>query len=110
MLLALVALLHCCDSAPTYSGREHQLDVRIPRVEGDVVIDGDLADSVWAHAALLTGFSQYAPTAASPPRTSPRSPSCTHPRPAHSAIGAFGRTADPPDTLGTGPRASGPDP
>ena len=61
MLLAVVALLHCCDPAPTYSGREHQLDVRIPRVEGDVVIDGDLADSVWAHAALLTGFSQYAP-------------------------------------------------
>ncbi len=61
MLLAVVALLHCCDSAPTYSGREHQLDVRIPRLEGDVVIDGDLVDSVWAHAALLTGFSQYAP-------------------------------------------------
>src|SRR5436853_4394767 len=61
MLLAVVALLHCCDSAPTYSGREHQLDVRIPRLEGDVVLDGDLADSVWAHAALLTGFSQYAP-------------------------------------------------
>src|SRR5213082_1163861 len=61
MLLAVVALLHCCDPAPTYSGREHQLDVRIPRVEGDVVIDGALADSVWAHAALLTGFSQYAP-------------------------------------------------
>src|SRR5207253_4578506 len=61
MLLAVVALLHCCDPAPTYSGREHQLDVRIPRVEGDVVLDGDLADSVWAHAALLTGCSQYAP-------------------------------------------------
>ena len=61
MLLAVVALLHCCDSAPTYSGREHQLDVRIPRLEGDVVIDGDLADSVWARAARLTGFSQYSP-------------------------------------------------
>src|SRR5438105_10324716 len=61
MLLAVVALLDCCDPAPTYSGRGHQLDVRIPRVEGDVVIDGDLADSVWAHAALLTAFSQYAP-------------------------------------------------
>src|SRR5216110_3491090 len=60
MLLALCVLLHCGDST-TYSGRDHQLDVRIPRVEGDVVIDGDLADSVWAHAALLTGFSQYAP-------------------------------------------------
>src|SRR6266480_765726 len=66
MLLALVALLHCCDSAPTYSCREHQLDVRIPRLEGDVVIDADLVDSVWAHAALLPGFSQYAPNDALP--------------------------------------------
>src|SRR5258706_3603808 len=30
-------------------------------MEAEVVIDGDLRDSVWAHAALLTGFSQYAP-------------------------------------------------
>src|SRR3989440_4560835 len=61
MLLTLCVLLHCCDSAPTYSGRDHQLDVPIPRFEADVVMDGDLADSVWAHAARLTGFSQYAP-------------------------------------------------
>ena len=61
MLLALCALLHCSDSGPTYSGRDHELDVRIPRIEADVQIDGDLADSVWAHAALLTGFSQYSP-------------------------------------------------
>src|SRR5438552_18016386 len=61
MLLVVVALLHCCDSAPTYSGREHQLDVRIPRLEADVVMGGDRADSVWAQAALLTRFSQYAP-------------------------------------------------
>jgi len=61
MLLTLCALLHCCDSAPTYSGRARQLDVPIPRFEADVAIDGDLADSVWTHAARLTGFSQYAP-------------------------------------------------
>src|SRR2546425_3074234 len=61
MLLAVCALLHCCDSAPTYSGRDHELDVRIPRFDVDVVIDGDLADSVWAGAARLTGFSQYSP-------------------------------------------------
>src|SRR5439155_736883 len=61
MLLAVCVLLHCCDSTPTYSGRDHQLDVRIPRFETDVVMDGDLADSVWAHAARLTGFSQYSP-------------------------------------------------
>ncbi|HXL35151.1 MAG TPA: DUF5916 domain-containing protein [Gemmatimonadales bacterium] len=61
MLLAVLVLLHCCDSAPTYSGRERQLDVPIPRFEADVLVDGDLADSVWARAARLTGFSQYAP-------------------------------------------------
>src|SRR3989449_426279 len=60
MLLALCVLLHCCDSA-TYSGRDRQLDVQIPRFEADAVIDGDLSDSVWAHAARLTGFSQYSP-------------------------------------------------
>src|SRR5438876_7106554 len=60
MLLPLCVLLHCGDST-TYSGRDRQLDVRIPRFEADAVIDGDLADSVWAGAARLTGFSQYAP-------------------------------------------------
>src|SRR3989449_960621 len=61
MLLAVCVLLHWSDSTRTYSGRDHQLDVRIPRFEADAVIDGDLADSVWAGAARLTGFSQYAP-------------------------------------------------
>src|SRR5437764_6455439 len=61
MLFTVGVLLLCCDSTPTYSGRDHQLDVRIPRFETDVVMDGDLADSVWAQAARLTGFSQYSP-------------------------------------------------
>ena len=61
MFLALCVLLHCCDSALAYSGRDHELDVRIPRFEAHALIDGDLADSVWARAARLTGFSQYAP-------------------------------------------------
>src|SRR2546425_480620 len=63
MLLTLCLLLGCTspDSVGIYSGRERQLDVRIPRFDADVVIDGDLGDSAWAHAALLTGFSQYAP-------------------------------------------------
>src|SRR4029077_10534449 len=65
MLLTLCLLLHggVPDSIVVYSGRERQLDVRIPRFDAEVVIDGDLADSVWSHAALLTGFSQYAPNA-----------------------------------------------
>src|SRR2546430_12244199 len=65
MLLALCVLLHGGDSA-TYSGRDRQLDVQIPRFEADAVIDGDLSDSVWARAARLTGFSQYSPNDAVP--------------------------------------------
>src|SRR2546428_1169221 len=63
MLLTLCLLFGCAapDSLGIYSGRQRQLDVRIPRFDADVVIDGDLRDSAWAHAALLTGFSQYAP-------------------------------------------------
>jgi hypothetical protein len=63
MLLALCLLLSCAgaDSLGIYSGRERQLNVRIPRFEADAVIDGDLSDSVWSRAAVLTGFSQYAP-------------------------------------------------
>src|SRR5216117_1396941 len=61
MLLAVCVVLLCADSASTYSGRDRQLDVRIPRFEADAVIDDDLSDSVWARAARLTGFSQYSP-------------------------------------------------
>ena len=65
MLLTLCLLLRCVFPAPDspgiYSGRERQLDVKTPRFDAEVVIDGDLSDSTWAHAALLTGFSQYAP-------------------------------------------------
>ncbi|HET8713525.1 MAG TPA: DUF5916 domain-containing protein [Gemmatimonadales bacterium] len=62
MLLTLCLLL-CADpdSLGIYSGRERQLDVRIPRFDAEVLIDGDLRDSVWVRAAVLTGFSQYAP-------------------------------------------------
>src|SRR5438477_5087173 len=61
MLLPFLVLCHLADSTPIYSGRDRQLDVRIPRIEADVLIDGDLTDSVWPHAAVLTGFSQYSP-------------------------------------------------
>ena len=50
--------------AATYIGRENQLQVRIPRVEGEVAvaeIDGALTEPAWSQAALLTGFSQFAP-------------------------------------------------
>ena len=60
MLLTLLLLLVQPDSL-VYSGRDRRLDVPIPRVEADVAIDGTLDESVWIRAAVLTGFSQYAP-------------------------------------------------
>jgi uncharacterized protein DUF5916 len=64
MLLELLLLLSDNPAGPptSYSGRAGQLDVRIPRAEADVSIDGKLAEAVWGEAALLTGFSQFSPT------------------------------------------------
>src|SRR3954470_16299462 len=68
MMLTLCLLLAAASPSPSpdslgiYSGRERQLDVRIPRFDLEVAIDGDLQDSAWIRAALLTGFSQYAPS------------------------------------------------
>lgn len=45
-----------------YHGRHQQLDVRVPRIEAGITVDGKLDEPEWARAALLTGFSQYAPT------------------------------------------------
>ena len=63
MLLALLLLIQAgaSDSSRVYSGRDGRLDVRIPRIEADVTIDGQLDEPAWQNAALLTGFSQYAP-------------------------------------------------
>ena len=66
-LAALLALtlpaprVATAQSAATYDGRAHQIDVRIPRLGGDAAIDGRLDDAVWAQAARLSGFSQYRP-------------------------------------------------
>ena len=49
------------DAAATFSGLDRQLQVRPPRVETEVVIDGVLDEPVWNEAARLTGFSRYAP-------------------------------------------------
>jgi hypothetical protein len=45
----------------TYNGRLNQLEVAVPRVQTSIRIDGTLDDAPWQEAALLTGFSQYAP-------------------------------------------------
>jgi hypothetical protein len=45
-----------------HSGIDRQTEVRVPRIDADVIIDGVLDESAWEQAALLTGFSQYSPT------------------------------------------------
>ncbi|HJP61766.1 MAG TPA: DUF5916 domain-containing protein, partial [Gemmatimonadaceae bacterium] len=44
-----------------YSGRENQINVKVPRIEADATIDGALTEPVWQQAAVLTGFSQFSP-------------------------------------------------
>jgi hypothetical protein len=58
LLLALVV----SDSTQVYAGRLGQLQVALPRIEADIEVDGRLTESPWSQAALLTGFSQYAPS------------------------------------------------
>src|SRR3954467_2641458 len=64
MLLALVLLTtwELPDPPAVYSGRAGQLEVRVPRLEADLSVDGKLAEAVWEESAVLTGFSQFSPT------------------------------------------------
>src|SRR5262245_44137663 len=63
--MALAASALCCPNpATTFNGRENQLQVRLPRVESSsakTTIDGSLDEPQWQQAAVLTGFSQFAP-------------------------------------------------
>jgi hypothetical protein len=67
MLLPILVLAQTLTgSAPTtapsvYAGRQNQIHVRTPRLDADVKIDGRLDEAVWQRAAVLTGFSQFAP-------------------------------------------------
>ncbi len=49
-------------SAPVYHGRTGSREVAIPRMDSSAVIDGQLTEGAWHSAALLTGFSRYAPS------------------------------------------------
>jgi hypothetical protein len=60
-LIVAGALLQAPDSGPVFDGRQHQLHVRIPRVDTAIAVDGVLDEPVWRQAARLTGFSQYQP-------------------------------------------------
>ena len=59
-ILSLAALLAEPDPA-VFNGRLQQLAVSIPRLEAQIVVDGVLDEAPWKEAAILTGFSEYAP-------------------------------------------------
>jgi hypothetical protein len=71
MLLPLLTLLQAAAPAtvppahappiPVYDGAQRQLAVAIPRLEGEIVVDGVLDEPVWSGAAVLAGFSHFQP-------------------------------------------------
>lgn len=71
MLLPTLQLLASLAGFPggegaVYSGRASTLDVQLPRVAAEATIDGNLDEAAWAKAAVLTGFSRYAPDDGAP--------------------------------------------
>ena len=70
LLAVLTAAAVPADSV--YRGREKAIAVQIPRVEADIVVDGNLTEPVWSRAAVLSGFSQYSPSDGVPAADSTR--------------------------------------
>jgi len=62
LALALLTTWKIPDPPAVYSGRAGQVEVRIPRLEADLSVDGKLTEAVWGESAVLTGFSQFSPT------------------------------------------------
>lgn len=74
MLLSTAVLLTQTLAAPagasgapaSYSGRESQLRIAVPRLEDEIRVDGVLDEPAWQQAARLTAFSAYAPVDGEP--------------------------------------------
>ena len=62
LLAALLVANAGTDPSAVYHGRSGKLDVRVPRIESAVAVDGRLDEPVWDSAAMLTGFSQFSPS------------------------------------------------
>jgi hypothetical protein len=59
--LLLAASLGAAVPPNDYVGRDNQLKIKIPKIEADATIDGNLSEPAWQQAAVLSGFSQYSP-------------------------------------------------
>jgi Domain of unknown function (DUF5916) len=94
------------DPPIVYHGRSGNLDVRPPRLEADVEVDGQLSEEPWRNAAVLTGFSQFSPVDGVPAADSTEvlvwySPSAIHfGIRAHEAHGAVHATLADRDRIG----------
>ncbi|MEO5799329.1 MAG: DUF5916 domain-containing protein [Gemmatimonadales bacterium] len=64
MLLPIALLAQVAVTTPplVFSGIDRRLTVTIPRLDRPATVDGQLDEPAWAHAALLTGFTQFSPT------------------------------------------------
>jgi hypothetical protein len=49
------------DPPVVYSGRARRIDVRAPRLNDTVTVDGALDEPVWQRASVLTDFTSYSP-------------------------------------------------
>jgi hypothetical protein len=63
MLLAFLGIfqLAAAQPGPVYNGRAGQISAHAPRVDTTITVDGRLDEAIWSQAAVLTGFSEYAP-------------------------------------------------
>ena len=61
MILPILVAFQLAAGQPTFHALKGQTEARAPRLDTTITIDGHLDKPVWRKAALLTGFSEYAP-------------------------------------------------
>jgi len=66
VLLPLLGLFQTLTGAPaqartTFSGRDDAIHARVPRLDGEMQIDGVLDEPMWSRAVRLTDFSEFSP-------------------------------------------------
>ena len=99
-VLPLLAVLQSATGDPAvYHGRQHQLEVQLPRIEAEITVDGLLDERPWNAAALLTGFSQYMPVDGIPAEDSTEVLVWYAPEAVYFGIRAFASRGTPVATL-----------
>ena len=93
MLLPLLSAFQLAATQPAvHNGRAGETSVAPPKIEASVTIDGRLDEAPWARAAILNGFSLYAPADGNPAALAHGVPAAKAPQP---ATGAENKPAQP---------------